>query len=892
MSSEPVFEYDTSVTEWWTKISAKRHPLDEATRGKVSVASFQALTPVEEHDVVSQVLYMLQDLECDYFVLEDTVNPVKEREEEDCLVSKSYEAFWTWIVSPKVSEGAPSLKNLTSTSLGSQLAHFLEMAKQKSRLKRTAKEARKGFGFTSRLFALGLSKLLQTIESRFYEIQKEHEKKKKTLLELHERTMDLWEVLKFLSALSEEAVSPLPNLDYSALVDDLYPDRPKKSLAARTATLFRVLEAHLASAEHEIKYKLCLALFVHCLAPYLETIDLWMLHAHLAPHDRDEFCVIQLAHEPVDSPIFWDSNYASISHEAPLFLRPSLHHILETGKASLLLQYIQHSLLHLKHPEPLPNDVLQPLYASTKSKLLLHFHNSHHIFVGDDIDSLPTSIDLLLSSSDSQSHESLSEGKQMIISENDDDHPISPSNASGTTSPIVDAKLDIIISKSLSEKCDFNAKVKAETAFFNSEMYGADSEWPSSFEDCDTQECAIGSATVTETNEQDAQLPLDKVGNFGIPISSVFQECIAAPIEARYKVVNERLMQVLKSDCKVLKHIEAAQKMFFLQAPMLDLYSLSVLPSLWSYMPVGEVTLNHWLKQAIEGIGASNEQKECFYCVSLHVIKKSKVNSSMQKLESEDEMQVKSLRSLEDMSKIFVEYSAPWPTSLFLNGTTIQLYNSISSSMTALMASQYALEQLTTINKKHEANGLGTAASSLHKMQLFKKELHLFVRSVREYMISRIMQVPWSELEEELQNAADLDDMLARHTAYLTQIRERCLLSEKFAAVRKAMDRIVDIAIDFSRQFQVFHASLNPSTHATSSQTTHASPFASNSVFLAGMGVDGMSQDRLLALLLRQRSEFIKLHKFLLSILSKMAPSSIHIADLLLRLNFSGFYDQ
>lgn len=1025
----PEFRFDTLVASWWSKIEASSHPLDLATGGIVSSAVLEAIEPLDEHLLVDEVLYMLQGLECELFVLEMTEKEGDEaqtEEESDSIHSRPssstersgssrfdsssrfessignsrYESSWRWTtrkrgsLAHQRSSTAPCLAHLTSKALLPLLNHFMRLATSLSRLKLTIQIAKKNYGSATSIFASCLEEHVKSAESLLQMIQNYHhlnnregtqqtgnqkESKKSgernptshhggtqsvgtpsissqaaplalhdliqqlvlnssshasstsatrpslckiTLIGLHSLTESIKEVVEYLERVARLSTSPLPSLDYSPHLDDLYPDRPKKSKASRASMIFEVLDSEMSAMQVDSDWKhIVLMRFTwRLLAPLLEKIDLWTIHSYLSIDDMDEFCIVKLgsldeeksrtnlqrrtssslllappssasaalAHYDVTSPLFWEHSFG-VNEDFPAFLKSAMPHLLSCGKASLLVKYIQQEILQQQLGDLDLQEGYEPLFTSALkhfSSLRLPQHCNHPAFAPTPDDFL---FEDLLPIQQTECHPSKEDAM-------DEAGLLSPPDAIAsrtlTSSSMIhlDMSLDIIPS---SKSKEFKQKTRSETRFFNAPSFGEDSEWPTSDESSIREASTVGDSAISPVTTTHRAVETESPIHNGLPFSAFISDCILQPLTSRYSYINKKLMDLLITECSVLKRIETAQQFFFLARPISDLYALSIFPSLWSYSAVGEVTANHWLKLAIEtSAGGSKFENDFsdYYGASLHIIQKPKSALLTQSSESKakDDESDKLLKRLEDISKIWIEFDAPWPASLFLDRDAHVLYNSISQTLSPLMAAQFALEQLTTQNKFTTEE----ARTTVHQMHLFKNELLCFLRNLREYMVSRVLQVPWKDLERDMRNAVDLDAMRAIHRVFLMNIKERCLLTERFVALRKALDRMVEIALDFSRLFQLIHASLDPNSRSSNMNMTHASEFAGNVLFSAGVGVDKEAIERVWKIVVKSKAEFQKLLKFLLSVLSKMASSSIYLADLHLRLNFSNFYQE
>ena len=962
-------QFDSSVTLWWSKIEAKNHPLDLATDGIVSSAVLEAEVPLDEHFLVNEVLYMLQGLECELFTLESKEREGEEDGNEDSMTSKRFEGAWRWTLR-KLTKPAgnillkggntlqngknPSLPNLTSPSLYPQLAHFVRLATSLSRLKMTIQVCKRTYGSATAIFAACLEEHIFSAESFLQKIQNYHQLSipstsptsssttssssisdfiqllissktsqpntspfsssqcpKITIIGLHSLIGRVREIVEYLEQIAKLATAPLPFIDYSPHIDDLYPDRPKKSKAARAASIFSVLEDEMAAmqADSEWKQTLLMKFAWRLLIPLLEKVDLWTIHSYLSNDDTDEFCIIRRGSSSstlassastsslhpgaptvpstipssydITSPLFWSYTF-DINKEYPSFLKSSISHILTCGKASLLIKYIQQEVLHQKQEDIGQEEVFEPLFRSTEknfSRLYLPSNASLYAPTPEDFffeDPLPLSapkVDL--------QDDDLASGLRSLSFRSPD------AIVSRLPSSSDNALQNHSRKHSSSNTKAFNRKTKSETRFFSAASFGEDAEWPTSDESAVREPLTVGESRIIAQNPNSSVEDASRFGHNGIPFSAFIADCIFQPISLRFTSINEKLMSLLIDNFGVLKRIEVAQKFYFLSQPMTDLFSLSIFPMLWNHAIVDEVTLNHSLKLAIEsntnGPKFESDLSEYYYSASLHIsLSAAAATFKADSIYKQDVVPL--LRDLNDISAVGIHFDTPWPASLVLED---KLYNVIFESLTPLMASQFALEQLTMQNKF----GTKETHSVVHQMHLFKNELLCYLRSLREYMISRVLQVPWKELEKELKRATSLDDMKTRHDAYLLQIQERCLLTSRFVALRRPLDKLISIAITFARRFQLAHTLLTNDAfpHGTYKKSEHATKFGH---LVIGMDEEEINVDKVWSSVSTLKQDFNKNLKFVLSVLSKMASSSTHLADLYLRLNFSDFYQQ
>ena len=73
--------------------------------------------------------------------------------------------------------------------------------------------------------------------------------------------------------------------------------------------------------------------------------------------------------------------------------------------------------------------------------------------------------------------------------------------------------------------------------------------------------------------------------------------------------------------------------------------------------------------------------------------------------------------------------------------------------------------------------------SVFHRCALHRSKMTHLINNLSNYMMFEVVEAAWLRLESELQTAVSLDEVIAAHDRYLSDIEDRALLSSKHEAI-------------------------------------------------------------------------------------------------------------
>ena len=205
-------------------------------------------------------------------------------------------------------------------------------------------------------------------------------------------------------------------------------------------------------------------------------------------------------------------------------------------------------------------------------------------------------------------------------------------------------------------------------------------------------------------------------------------------------------------------------------------------------------------------------------------------------------------------------YQASWPDNIVLSLDSVSKYSLILDFQLELRLAMLSLELDWANENLVVRREKKSTICLLHKVNLMRHEMMHFIRNLHDYVTSQVLEISWLEFQDNLLNKAKcLDDLIAIHEKYLNRALFRCLLNPKAASVMKILRDIFSSITKFS-----------------------------------GMICTRMTgdEDNDFAKIEAQYKTFSQYSRFFFSLVTKLSARGYqpHLQDLLLRLNFNGYY--
>eukprot|EP00057_Strongylocentrotus_purpuratus_P032104 XP_786630.3 PREDICTED: gamma-tubulin complex component 5 isoform X2 [Strongylocentrotus purpuratus] len=289
------------------------------------------------------------------------------------------------------------------------------------------------------------------------------------------------------------------------------------------------------------------------------------------------------------------------------------------------------------------------------------------------------------------------------------------------------------------------------------------------------------------------------------PLELVLYRDLYPGIVRRCQSVCRQLAAVLKKDFSLQDHLLSMRRFFLLEAGdvMYDFYS-----ELFDKIRRHEswqdtLNLNYHLQETL----SVRYPEEA-----------ARIMVSVEPERLTGKMATQPIHALDSLT---LHYKVPWPVDIVIHHHALDVYNQVFRFLLQVKRAQYCLQQLRfpdllisanlghlAEDSDHERLHRGQADETLreklpliHRLFILRFRLLHFVNAVHNYLMTRILYSTSLEFSAAIDQALDLDQILAAHKSYLAKISERCLLHHKVSFVREAVSKVLNLAITFQRRW-------------------------------------------------------------------------------------------
>ncbi|XP_040564323.1 gamma-tubulin complex component 6 [Lepeophtheirus salmonis] len=357
----------------------------------------------------------------------------------------------------------------------------------------------------------------------------------------------------------------------------------------------------------------------------------------------------------------------------------------------------------------------------------------------------------------------------------------------------------------------------------------------------------IDSTNPKMTNVQDSS-------NTFIPLSILMENSILIPLRTQKSLVNQALLHYMLVDSGLLNHFEACRNfLLFYDGEFGHKLSFSIFDEISNCRKSQDIcnpaTLNRLVDNAISSCRSSDSK-------SIHNVGFKKISMNLNK-------------PIDDiLNHLVLTYRTEWPYNVILTNEALEKYGELFKFLVQLKKTVWALQQvhqhLKFIGKTY------ADSQNIHALHLMRNEMLNFITVAQGYISTQVLDLCWQEFQEDLENKVkSLDELYEAHEKYLNKALFRCLLNKKAKPVQKIINDIFNIIVKFS---------------LTLTNTSKKSP----------NGDESPKE----SLPFPQLDEYFNVFKdyssFLYQVVSKLSARGYqhHLHDLMLRLNFSGFYQK
>ena len=267
-----------------------------------------------------------------------------------------------------------------------------------------------------------------------------------------------------------------------------------------------------------------------------------------------------------------------------------------------------------------------------------------------------------------------------------------------------------------------------------------------------------------------------------VPFAEVLATSVQDYIESRLHVVTSTLRGHLGNNCGLWKTLDALHSVYYASNGYLtDLVDTKIFTAI-------DRCENNWndhflLRDLFQTI---------FKYVQFGEVERLSIRSTS-KSSRQMSHRRQSMRLLKDLQ---VQYKLHWSVANVLTLPSLASYQRVSTFLTQIRRGKYMLERRSLFQVR--AGRLNTTLQAQNLNLMLHHNLLLFVNTLYSHFTSLVIEVANSKLQQDLANAADIDEMIAAHDGYCKDLEEACLTSKKLKPIHDEVIAILDLCIRFS----------------------------------------------------------------------------------------------
>ncbi|KAK7091928.1 gamma-tubulin complex component 5-like [Littorina saxatilis] len=283
------------------------------------------------------------------------------------------------------------------------------------------------------------------------------------------------------------------------------------------------------------------------------------------------------------------------------------------------------------------------------------------------------------------------------------------------------------------------------------------------------------------------------------PIGLLFRRCLYPHVRRRYQLVCSRLLDILKTEYKLMDYLNSMQHFFLMSAgdSMFNFYT-----QVFDKMRHQETWNNPYnLTLTLQEAMQSRHEHVNRLFISMETLPKSRERSTVGATDS-----------------IRLNFAVPWPVDLVINSKSQDLYNQVFRFLLQIKRAKYGLDQLRfrdldktallTVSPDDDdlsaVMGEGETMSRserLHRLHVLRFRLAYFVNSLHNYIMTRILHSSGLEFADEIKEATDLQQVIDVHARYVHTIHEQCLLHKKLSFLKGAVTQVLNLTLTFAMRW-------------------------------------------------------------------------------------------
>ncbi|CAM9365158.1 unnamed protein product, partial [Hapterophycus canaliculatus] len=150
-----------------------------------------------------------------------------------------------------------------------------------------------------------------------------------------------------------------------------------------------------------------------------------------------------------------------------------------------------------------------------------------------------------------------------------------------------------------------------------------------------------------------------------------------------------------------------------------------------------------------------------------------------------------------------LEYHVGAPISTIISQEILVNYRTVFHILWRIKRAEWSLASAwrlhTSATHVRLEQALPELRRALHRCSMIRGQMFFLTANLSNYMMFEVLETSWGMLQEDLDAARTLDDIIQAHKSYMEGILAKALLNEESSSVNKKLKEVLGTIVDFCR---------------------------------------------------------------------------------------------
>ncbi|CAM9606481.1 unnamed protein product [Scytosiphon promiscuus] len=154
-----------------------------------------------------------------------------------------------------------------------------------------------------------------------------------------------------------------------------------------------------------------------------------------------------------------------------------------------------------------------------------------------------------------------------------------------------------------------------------------------------------------------------------------------------------------------------------------------------------------------------------------------------------------------------LEYHVGSPISTIISSAVLLEYRRVFHILWRIKRAEWSLASAwrlhTSATHVRLEQALPELRRALHRCSMIRGQMFFLTSNLSNYMMFEVLETSWGMLQESLDAARTLDDIIQAHNAYMAGILAKALLNQENISVKTKLEEVLNTIVDFCRHQEI-----------------------------------------------------------------------------------------